>query len=90
MSCETNKGNKPFAELLFAVLARVTRLRYSELFPIVEKIGGSISKADAMTSVITANVVKHCVWLLQRLQVADIAASLSSNLLSGCFEYESS
>jgi hypothetical protein len=86
VSCDTSKGNKPFAERLLAVLACVTRLRYSELFPLVEKIGGGILKADAMTSVITANVVKHCVWLLQRLQVADIAANLSSNLLSGCFE----
>jgi hypothetical protein len=50
----------------------------------VEKIGGGIVKADAHTSVISANVVKHCVWLLQRLQVADISTSLASNLLSGC------
>ena len=38
---------------------------------------------DGTTSVITANVVKHCVWLLQRPQVADIAVTLSSNLLAG-------
>ncbi len=50
----------------------------------MEKIGGGIVKADAHTSVISANVVKHCVWLLQRLQVADISTSLASNLLSGC------
>jgi hypothetical protein len=46
-------------------------------------MGGGIVKADAHTSVISANVVKHCVWLLQRPQVADIAASLASNLLQG-------
>jgi hypothetical protein len=56
---------------------------YGELFPLVEKIGGGIVKADAHTAVISASVVKHCVWLLQRPQVADIAASLASNLLAG-------
>jgi hypothetical protein len=56
---------------------------YGELFPLVEKIGGGIVKADAHTAVISATVVKHCVWLLQRPQVADISASLASNLLAG-------
>lgn len=61
----------------------VTRCRYSELFPVLEKISSGILQADAATSVITANVVKHSVWLLQRMQVADIAVSLTSNLLTG-------
>jgi hypothetical protein len=70
-----------------AVVLRLTLCRYGELFPLVEKIGSGIAKAEGTTSVITANVVKHCVWLLQRPQVADIAVTLSSNLLSGWPEY---
>jgi hypothetical protein len=69
--------------MLPAVVVRLTQCRYGELFPLVEKIGSGIAKADGTTSVITANVVKHCVWLLQRPQVADIAVTLSSNLLAG-------
>jgi hypothetical protein len=61
----------------------VTRRRYGELYPLVEKVGGGILKADTQTAVVTANVVKHCIWLLQRPQVADIAAILASNLLAG-------
>jgi hypothetical protein len=65
----------------------VTACRYGELYPLVEKIGSGILKADTQTAVISANVVKHCVWLLQRPQVADIAAILASNLLAGLCKY---
>jgi hypothetical protein len=57
--------------------------RYGELYPLVEKIGSGLLKADSQTAVITANVVKHCVWLLQRPQVTDVVAILASNLLAG-------
>jgi hypothetical protein len=73
--------------MFYAIVLRLTQCRYGELFPLVEKIGSGIAKADGTTSVITANVVKHCVWLLQRPQVADIAVTLSSNLLSGRPKY---
>lgn len=64
----------------------MTPCRYGELYPLVEKIGSGILKADSQTAVISANVVKHCVWLLQRPHVADIAAILASNLLAGLCE----
>lgn len=64
----------------------MTPCRYGELYPLVEKIGSGILKADSQTAVMSANVVKHCVWLLQRPQVADIAAILASNLLAGLCE----
>jgi hypothetical protein len=50
---------------------------------LVEKISSGLLKADAQNAVVTANVVRHCVWLLQRLQVADLAPALVSNLISG-------